>query len=232
MPDDAAHIVIFDVDGTLVDTNYHHALAWFRTFRSRDMTIPVWRIHRAIGMGGDRLIEHVAGRAVEDEHGDALRERWKHEYERLIDEVVPLEGAHDLLAAAGDQGFRVALASSGDPDHVRHYLDLLDAVDIAEEWTTSADAQQTKPAPDLVAIAAERVGGDEAVLIGDSTWDCLAARNFDLPSVAVRTGGFSEEELRDAGATRVFDSLPDLRKALPDLPFGPISRHASANRKG
>jgi HAD superfamily hydrolase (TIGR01549 family) len=232
MADDAAHIVIFDVDGTLVDTNYHHALAWFRAFRSRDVTVPVWRIHRAIGMGGDRLIEHVAGRAVEDRHGDALRERWKDEYERLIGEVVPLDGAHDLLAAAREQGFRVALASSGDPDHVRRYLDLLDVGDLAEEWTTSADAEQTKPAPDLVAIAAEKVGGDEAVLVGDSTWDCLAARNADLPCVAVRTGGFSGEELRDAGAEHVFDSLPDLRKALSDLPFGPITRHDSANRKG
>jgi HAD superfamily hydrolase (TIGR01549 family) len=223
MADQARHIVVFDVDGTLVDTNYHHALAWFRSLRSRDVTVPVWRIHRAIGMGGDRLIEHVAGRAVEDEHGDALRERWKHEYERLIGEVVPLDGAHDVLAAAREQGMRVALASSGDPEHVEHYLDLLDARDLAEEWTTAADAENTKPAPDLVTTAVDRVGGDAAVLVGDSTWDCLSARHAGLPCVAVRTGGFSATELREAGADSVFDSLPDLRKALAELPFGSVS---------
>jgi HAD superfamily hydrolase (TIGR01549 family) len=211
--------VIFDVDGTLVDTNYQHALAWFRALRSRDVTVPIWHVHRAIGMGGDRLVEHVAGKGVEDEHGDELRTRWKHEYERMIDEVVPFDGAHDLLAATKDAGIGVALASSGDSAHVEHYLDLLDARDITDVRTTSADAESTKPAPDLVSVALEKIGGGAAVLIGDSTWDCLAAGNAGLPCVAVLTGGFSAEELRDAGAVTVFESLPEVREALHDLPF-------------
>ncbi|HEX3788469.1 MAG TPA: HAD family hydrolase [Pseudonocardiaceae bacterium] len=211
--------VIFDVDGTLMDTNYQHALAWFRAFRSRDVTVPIWRVHRAIGMGGDRLIEHVAGAAVEAEHGDELRGRWKHEYERLIDEVVPFAGAHDLLATARAQGRRVALASSGDAEHVERYLDQLGARELADEWTTSADAESSKPAPDLVTTALRRVGGGPAVLVGDSTWDCLAAGCAGLPCAAVRTGGFSPAELRESGASVVFDSLPELTAALPDLPF-------------
>jgi HAD superfamily hydrolase (TIGR01549 family) len=223
MADQAGNIVIFDVDGTLVDTNYHHAVAWFRAFRSKDVTVPVWHIHRAIGMGGDRLVEHVAGRAVEDEHGDYLRDRWKQEYERMIDEVVPLDGARDLLVAAREHGYRVALASSGDPDHVRHYIDLLDARDLADEWTSSEDAETSKPAPDLVTTAVDRIGGGRAVLVGDSTWDCLAAKRAGLPCVAVLTGGFSDTELQEAGADTVFESLPDLRKALPDLPFDTVS---------
>jgi HAD superfamily hydrolase (TIGR01549 family) len=211
--------VIFDVDGTLVDTNYHHALAWFRALRSRDVTVPVWHIHRAIGMGGDRLIEHVAGHAVEAAYGDELRARWKAEYERLIDEVVPLEGAHELLVATREAGFGVALASSGDPDHLEHYFDLLRARDLVDEYTTAADAPHTKPDPDLVIAAWQRAGGGEAVLIGDSTWDCLAAERVGLPTVAVRTGGFSTEELLAAGAHSVLENLTELRRNLDDLPF-------------
>jgi HAD superfamily hydrolase (TIGR01549 family) len=213
-------IVVFDVDGTLMDTNYHHAIAWFRAMRAADVTVPIWRLHRAIGMGGDRLVGYVAGDDVEAEHGDWLRDRWKQEYEQLIDEVVPLKGARDLLAAAKDKGLRVALASSGDPDHVDHYLDQLDARDLADDWTTSEDADSSKPAPDLVTNAVAKVGGDTAVLVGDSVWDCRAAQRAGLPCVAVLTGGFSADELREAGASSVFDDLPALRESLPELPFG------------
>lgn len=212
-------MVIFDVDGTLVDTNYHHALAWFRALRSRDITVPVWQIHRAIGMGGDRLIEHVAGQTVETEHGDALRHRWKTEYERLIDEVVPLPGARELLVATRKAGLRVVLASSGDPGHLDHYFDLLRARDLVEEHTTAQDAERTKPDPDLITEAWRRAGELPAVLVGDSTWDCLAAQRAGIAAVAVRTGGFSTQELTSAGAATVVDNLDQIRVALPDLPF-------------
>lgn len=211
--------MIFDVDGTLVDTNYHHALAWFRAFRGHGVTVPIWRIHRAIGMGGDRLVAHVAGERVERRLGDTLRADWKRAYEPMLDEVVLFEGARELLAETGKLGWSAALASSGDPEHVRHYLTLLDADELADDWTSAQDVSDTKPAPDLLHTALREVGGASAVLVGDSTWDCLAARNAGLPCVAVRTGGFGVEELREAGAVRVFDTLPDLTRELPRLPF-------------
>jgi phosphoglycolate phosphatase-like HAD superfamily hydrolase len=212
--------VIFDVDGTLVDTNYHHALAWFRTFRDHEVTVPIWRIHRAIGMGGDKLVAQVAGEEVEDKLGDELRKEWKVQYGPLIDEVVPFEGARELLTEVRRLGWRMTLASSGDPDHVRHYLGLLDLGEQEVEWTSAEDVSSTKPAPDLLQVALDRVGGDRAVLIGDSTWDCRAAVRADLPCVTVRTGGFGAAELLEAGARRVFDSLLEVRAALPELPFG------------
>ncbi|HWC79135.1 MAG TPA: HAD family phosphatase [Pseudonocardiaceae bacterium] len=212
--------VLYDVDGTLVDTNYHHALCWFRAMRSRGITVPIWHLHRAIGMGGDRLVAHVAGDSAEKEHGDELRRRWKVEYDQLIDEVVAIEGATELLAATRDRDLVVGLASSGDPAHVEHYLELLRAKEFAQTWSTSGDVESSKPAPDLVRHAMDELAVDEAVLVGDSVWDCRAAVRAGVPCIAVRTGGFSAAELTEAGAEAVYDSLPELAEALPTLPFG------------
>ncbi len=205
---------VFDVDGTLVDTNYQHALAWFRAFRRYDITVPVWRLHRATGMGGDHLVAAVTDEQTEQRHGDDLRAAWGEEFEQMIDEVVPFEGARELLQAVRDRGFRLVLASSGQEQHVDRYLDLLDARDLAQAWTSSSDVEATKPEPDLVNVALEKVGGTSGVMVGDSTWDFVAAGRAGVSSLAVRTGGFSVEELREAGAERVFDSLVELRESL------------------
>lgn len=207
-------MVVFDVDGTLVDTNYHHTIAWFRAFQRYDVTPALWRIHRAIGMGGDQLVEAVAGEDVENRHGDDLRAAWTEEYDTLLPEVQPFEGARELLSAVRERGRSLVLASSGEAKHVDHYLELLDARDIAEAWTTSEDAEETKPAPDLVQTAMSKVQGRSAVMIGDSTWDAEAAKRIDVPTYAVRTGGFSVEELQEAGARKVYDSLKDLHQDL------------------
>jgi HAD superfamily hydrolase (TIGR01549 family) len=202
--------IVFDVDGTLVDTNYQHAVAWYEAFRRFDITPALWRIHRAIGMGGDQLVEAVAGREAEESYGDDLRAAWSEAYEGYLPHVQPFEGAKELLQQVRDRDLRLVLASSGQRDHVDHYLDLLNGRRIAHDWTTSEDAEQTKPAPDLVQTALAKVGGGDAVMIGDSTWDAKAAERAGISTYAVRTGGFSVEELEQAGARRVYDSLVDL----------------------
>lgn len=214
-----ADIAIFDVDGTLVDSNYQHALAWYRAFRRFDITLPLWRIHRAIGMGGDQLVGAVTDERVEAEHGDALRDAWVEEFDPFLPEVAALDGARELLVEVKRRGFRLVLASSGEQRIVEAFLELFDGQDLADEWTTSADAEHSKPAPDLVATAMEKVGGGSAVMVGDSTWDCIAAGKLDVPTIAVQTGGFSPEELRDSGAVGVFDSLVTLRRQLDDTPL-------------
>jgi HAD superfamily hydrolase (TIGR01549 family) len=216
-----ADTAIFDVDGTLVDTNYQHALAWFRALRRFDITVPVWRIHRHIGMGGDQLLPAVAGDEVEDRLGDEVRHWWAEEYGPMLAEVQPFEGAVELLTEVKRRGFKLALASSGKAEHLNHYLDLVDGRRLADGWTTSADVEKTKPAPDVIRAAMDKVEANSGVMIGDSTWDFLAARKLGLDCLAIRTGGFSPEELRDAGATGVYESLPAL---LCDLSHTALDR--------
>jgi HAD superfamily hydrolase (TIGR01549 family) len=215
----ATPIALLDVDGTLVDTNYHHAIAWYRAFREHGLTLPVWRIHRHIGMGGDQLVAAVAGERVEDRQGDSIRAAETALYADLIGEVQLFADARRLLELLDGRGHRLVLASSGKRDEVDHYLDLLDARKLVEAWTTSADVERTKPDPDLVHAAMDRVGGGEAVLVGDSTWDCEAAARAKVPTVAVLTGGFSDQELREAGATAVFESLTELCERLDETPL-------------
>ena len=210
---------ILDIDGTLVDTNYHHALAWYRAFLQSNEVFPLWRIHRLIGMGGDQLVAALAGEAFEAEHGEDVRAAEKVLYMALIDEVRPFADARALLEHLKAQGHVVVLASSAKPDEVEHYLDLLDARDLADDWTHAGDVQRTKPEPDLVTAAVEKAGGGDGVMVGDSTWDCQAAERAGLATVAVLTGGFSEAELREAGASGVFASLSDLLAHLDTSPL-------------
>jgi HAD superfamily hydrolase (TIGR01509 family) len=213
---------IIDVDGTLVDTNYHHAVAWFRAFRALDVTLPLYRIHRHIGMGGDQLVAALAGEDLDRDHGDELREREGDLYMELIGEVRPLAGARELLEHLKDRGHAIVLASSAKEHEVEHYLELLGARELADGWTTSADVEQTKPEPDLVAAAVEKAGGGRAVMLGDSTWDCKAAARAGLETIGVLTGGFSPEELRGAGAACVFERLDDLRAELGATPLSAV----------
>jgi HAD superfamily hydrolase (TIGR01509 family) len=218
----AAAAAILDIDGTLVDTNYQHAVAWFRAFRRLDVTLELYRIHRHIGMGGDQLVGALAGDAFEREHGDEVREHEGDLYMELIGEVCPLAGARELLEELKRRGHALVLASSAKQHEVDHYLDLLDVRELADGWTTSADVERTKPEPDLVAAAVEKAGGGAAVMIGDSTWDCEAAKRAGLETIGVLTGGFSREELRNAGAACVFERLEELRERLDDTPLATV----------
>jgi HAD superfamily hydrolase (TIGR01509 family) len=210
---------ILDIDGTLVDTNYQHAVAWYRAFRAFGLVLPLWRIHRHIGMGGDQLVAALAGEGFDREHGEAVRAAEKVLYVQLIDEVQPLAGARALIEDLKGAGHSVILASSAKSEELEHYLTLLDARSLVDGWTDSSDVERTKPEPDLVLAALEKAGAapEEALMIGDSTWDCEAANAAQVRAIGVLTGGFSEQELLDAGAERVFVSVDELRKHLEDL---------------
>lgn len=214
-------VAVLDIDGTLVDTNYQHALAWYRAFRGHGIVLPVWRIHRHIGMGGDQLVAALTGDRTERELGDAIRSDEKTLYLELIEEVETMVGSRELIAELKRRGHAVVLASSAKEDEVEHYLDLLRARELADAWTTSADVESTKPAPDLVSAALERALGsaDDAIMVGDTPWDVDAAGNAGVRTLAVLTGGFAAAELRDAGALDVFESVRHLCEALDRTPL-------------
>jgi len=211
---------LLDLDGTLVDANYQHAFAWYRALRHHDVVVPMWRVHRHIGMGGDQIVSAIAGEDVERRHGDSLRAASREEFKRLRDECLPLEGAHDLVAELKRRNVVVVLASSSNQDDLDHFLDLLDVRDLVDGWTTADDVERTKPHPDVIRAALEKAGTHDAVMVGDSRWDIEAAANAGLETVCVITGGWSEQELRDHGAVAVFDSLVELRRRLDETPLG------------
>ena len=214
---------ILDVDGTLVDTNYHHALAWHRALHAHGHQIQMWKVHRHIGMGGDQILDALIGEQAAAADGDAIREAEGEAYAKLIDEVEPLEGARELIERLREAGATVILASSAKQDEVDHYLDLLDARELVDDWTTSADVENTKPDPDLVLAALEKAGNDNpSVMVGDSVWDVKAAKAAGVSTLAVLTGGFSESELRDAGASQVVESIAE-------LDFEPLFAESSQN---
>jgi HAD superfamily hydrolase (TIGR01549 family) len=208
--------VLLDVDGTLIDSNYQHALAWYRALRERGRIIALWELHRHIGMGGDQLVKDVCGEEFDAEHGDAARAAEKLRYEEISGDLAVLDGAKDLIAALSERGADVVLASSAAQKEVDRTLKMLDAEDL--KHTSSDDVEETKPEPDLIEAALAQADDREgALLIGDSTWDCEAAKRAGVRSVAVLTGGFSEEELKEAGAERVYRRIADLLEDLDEL---------------
>ena len=216
MPTKAA---LLDLDGTLVDANYHHALAWYRAFRAHGIVQPVWRLHRHIGMGGDMYVRAVAGDEVEERLGDELREEHSSRFQPIRDECEPLEGARDLVEALKQRGLVVVLASSSGQDDLDFFLDKLDVRGLVDGWTSKDDVERSKPHPDVIHAALDKAGTDNAAMLGDSRWDIESAAKAGVETVAVITGGWSEQELRDHGAVAVYDSLVELRDRLDETPF-------------
>jgi HAD superfamily hydrolase (TIGR01549 family) len=202
--------VLFDLDGTLVDSNYQHALAWYLAFGEIGVVLPIWRIHRHIGMGGDQMVPALIGEGRAEQLGDQVRAAEKQQFERLLDQISPLEGAHELLVALNAWGHELVLASSSPEQYLDHYLDLLDAHDLIDAATTSEDVEATKPEPDLIEVAKQKAHSPALAMVGDSPWDIQAAARAGLPCIALLTGGYSQRELVDAGAEAVFESLVEL----------------------
>ncbi len=205
---------VLDVDGTLLDSNYHHALAWGRAFAAVDGVVPLWRIHRHIGMGGDRLVAAVAGDDLEARLGDQVRARWEKEYDSLMGETRLFAGARGLLVRLRRAGLMVALASSAIPRHAEHAFGLLDADDLTDLTTTAGDVEESKPHPELVRKVLDGVGTAAACMIGDSIWDVYAASEAGIPTIGLCTGGYGHQELITAGAVCVYDDLLHLTSDL------------------
>jgi HAD superfamily hydrolase (TIGR01549 family) len=210
MDEPSRDAILFDIDGTLVDSTYHHALAWHRAFTRYDVDVPMWRVHRTIGMGGDKLVTEVAGEHVEEELGDELRDAWTEEYAKLEAEVDPFPGAAELVRRLADEGYLVALASSGEKEFSENAVESLGVAEQVGTVVTAADVAGSKPDPDLIGVTLEKVRPSRAVFVGDTPYDVEAAAKAGLDCVTVLTGGFSRRELEEAGAALVAESLAEL----------------------
>lgn len=206
--------VLLDVDGTLVDSNYAHVDAWSKAFAAVGNPVPAWEIHRAIGMGSDKLVAKLVGEDLAERIGEEASDAHDSMFADMLGDVRALPGARDLLAALKQRGYDTVLASSAKADEVEHYIDLLDARGLVDSWTTSADVGQTKPDPELIEVAVDRADSAPIAMIGDSVWDCEAAARAGIPTLALLSGGISASELRDAGAHSVHRDAARLAEVL------------------
>ena len=208
---------IFDVDGTLLDTNYLHVTAWWDAFRERGYDVACADIHRAIGLSSDDLITRVLGRP--DPSVSAAHSRYIAPY---LGRMRPLAGAAELLRATGRLDLNVVLATSAKDEELDLMLDALGARDVVDTVVSSGDVKQAKPDPEIVHKALEESGTDpaRAVMVGDTVWDVLAAQRAGVACIGLLSGGIGEEELRGAGAAETYPGPGALLEKLPDSPIG------------
>jgi HAD superfamily hydrolase (TIGR01509 family) len=216
--------VLFDVDGTLVDSNFHHVVAWHRAFLDVDQEVPCWRILGLIGRSGSDLIHNLLGEELADAHGERVKKLHTNYFLDSASVVRPLPGARDLLEAIAERGWRAVLATSAGEPELAVLRSALDADELICAVTSSADAERSKPAPDIIASALESVDADpaEAIFLGDTVWDVQAGRRAGVPTAAVLSGGIPREALEQAGAAAVYAGPLEVRAHLEE--FGQLRR--------
>ncbi|HEX9174807.1 MAG TPA: HAD family hydrolase [Mycobacterium sp.] len=215
--------VLFDIDGTLVDSNYLHVHAWARAFHDVGIAAEVWRIHRSIGMDGSALVKTLSGDA-DDEVKEQLKDLHSRYYKELAPMLKVLPGGREILEQVPSMGLQVVLATSAPDDELSILRDVLDRDNLVSEMTSSADVDTAKPQPDIIEVALKRAGvtANRAVFIGDSVWDAEACRRAGVPSIGVLSGGVSRDELTAGGAQVVFEDARELVEHVDDTPIAEI----------
>jgi phosphoglycolate phosphatase-like HAD superfamily hydrolase len=213
---------LFDVDGTLVDTNYVHTVLWWRAIGASGHRVPMAAIHRAIGMGGDRLLDHLLDPDRDRSADELIRERHRVWYRAWWPDLIPLPGAAKLVMRCHARDLRVGLATSAEADELAALRKAIGADDAIDAATSVDDAKESKPAPDILLEAIRAAGMDRgaAVLVGDSVWDVKAAQAAGIPAIGLECGGTSAGELRSAGATEVFADPADLLRHFHESLLG------------
>ena len=216
--------VLFDVDGTLVDSSFLHVHAWVEAFAAVGSPVDAWRVHRRIGMGSGRLLRELLGDDL-DRLGDRVTHEHTARYADLAGLLRPFDGSRELVRTLADRGARVVLATSAAPEEVDRLREVLQVDDIVQV-TASQDVDEAKPDPELVEVALERadVPAERAVFVGDSVWDVQASVRAGVPCVGVLSGGTSAAELADAGAVAVHDDVAALLRDLDDSVLASVLR--------
>ena len=213
---------IFDLDGTLVDSVYQHVLAWHTALRDCGFNLSVWKIHRRIGMSGGLLVRaltrELKGGNLDEAVAEKLRRRHAEEYAKLLPQVQPLPGAIDLLKELTASHVPWAIATSGALETAGPVLKMLD-IPASVPIVTRDQVKRAKPDPDLFLRAAEKLGieAGQAMVVGDSVWDMLAARRANFLGVGILAGGYGQQELDQAGAYRVYADPQEMLQHLDEL---------------
>ena len=215
--------VLFDVDGTLVDSTYLHAVSWWEALRQHDHDVPMAEVHRGIGMGSDKLLDHLLGADRDRSADETMSTAHDVLYGAWWERLRPLPGAAELVRAVAGRGLAVALASSARADELAQLRRVIGADDVIDTATSSSDAKESKPAPDILQAALDRSDVDprRAVFVGDAVWDVRAAGELGIPCIGLTCGGTGAAELREAGAVATY---ADPAALLNDLPGSPIAR--------
>jgi HAD superfamily hydrolase (TIGR01509 family) len=217
--------VLFDIDGTLVDSNYLHVHAWYRAFQDVEVGVEAWRLHRSIGMDGTTLVSSLAGEADDDTRSRAkdLHSRY---YKETASLLRPLPGAQELLQRVDELGLQIVLATSAPEDELEILREVLACDPLVSAVTSSKDVDTAKPKPDIIEVALDRAGvdADRAVFVGDTVWDVEACERAGVPTIAVLSGGVSRGELETAGAQAVFDNPGDLCEHLDSTAIGALAK--------
>jgi HAD superfamily hydrolase (TIGR01509 family) len=211
--------ILFDVDGTLVDTNYLHTVAWWRAFQEIGEDVPMSRIHPLIGMGSDQLVERLIGR----ESDDASDAHSRH-YEPFKEDIKSFPKAGELVKEADRRGARCVLATSSSEKDIPVLCDAVGADDAVDYVVSKSDVDASKPAPDIFAAALEKLELDpgRTLVVGDTVWDLDAAGKLDLQVVCVLTGGHAREELEKRGAVAVYEDVAELLDHFEESPLGKL----------
>ncbi|MDX6287781.1 MAG: hypothetical protein QOG53_3266 [Frankiales bacterium] len=217
--------VLFDIDGTLVDDNYLHVVAWWQAFRAHGHDVSMTDVHRLIGRGSSGLVKDLLGR--ED---DAVVTAHSHFYGPYLEQLRPFPDARELFRDCKERGLAVVLATSADPDEVEMLTKALDADDVLDAVTGAKDAGAAKPDPAILFAAMKKVDlrPEHCVMVGDTVWDIEAAKGAGLPCIAVLSGGIPREELQRAGAVAIYADVAELRKELDASPIGRLVKDRAA----
>jgi HAD superfamily hydrolase (TIGR01509 family) len=215
-PEGPVRAALFDVDGTLVDTNYLHAVTWWEAFAQAGHVVPMAEIHRAIGMGSGLMLNKLLSQDRDKDDDRDIRTAHSALYATYRSRLRPLPGAAELLRACKRHGLAVVLASSADEPEFNMLRAALDAEDAIDAATFSGDVEASKPAPDLVQVALDKAGvlAGEAVFTGDTVWDVRACQKAGVPCIGLLSGGISRDELTAAGAAEIYPGPGDLLASL------------------
>jgi HAD superfamily hydrolase (TIGR01549 family) len=218
-----APAVLFDIDGTLIDSNYLHVQAWFRAFADAGLPVEAWRIHRSIGMDGSTLVKCLCNAGDEDAH-QQVKDAHSRYYREMAPLLRKLPGAREVLEQVHGFGLQVVLATSAPKDELEILREVLDSDDLVSAVTSADDVGTGKPSPGVVVAALDQAGvsAEHAVFVGDTVWDAVASARANVPSIGVLTGGISRGELENAGVKAVFDDMRQLTANVAITPIGAL----------